>query len=117
MSKNNFENQLSRRYLGDDGNWYLFCRSCGKHKPETEFFNKKGRPFGKDSRCKLHFNNRDTDDDKSMDYLKLNPLSEDDFKGAREVLERLGYDFTSEDPIHVQFEKKHNLNGKIKKDT
>lgn len=110
MSKKQpFEDQLSRRYMGEDGLWYYFCRACGKHKPESEFFKKSGRPFGIDSRCKIHFNKKDDDDDGTMDYLKLNPISENDFKGAKEVLIKLGYDFTSEDPIHIQFAKKHNL--------
>lgn len=107
--KQPFEDQLSRRYLAEDGYWYVFCRSCGKHKPETEFYKKKGRPFGLDSRCKIHFNKKDEDDDGSMNYLKLNPLSEDDFQGAKNLLVELGYDFTSEDSIHVQFLKKHGL--------
>ena len=112
MKKNEpFKDQLSRRYLGEDG-WMLFCRSCGRHRLETEFYNKKGRPFGKDSRCKLHFNVKDDDDDGTMDYMKLNPLTEDDFKNTRELLITLGYDFESEDPIHVQFEKKHGLHKK-----
>lgn len=106
--KQPFEDQLSRRYLGEEG-WMLFCRSCGRHRPETEFYAKKGRPFGKDSRCKLHHSRKDEDDDGTLDYLKLNPLSEGDFKETRDVLIRLGYDFNSEDPIHVQFEKKHGL--------
>lgn len=106
--KSKFEEQMSRRYMGQDG-WMLFCVACGKHRLESDFYNKKGSRFGKASRCKLHFNTREPDDDKSMDYLKLNPLTEDDFKGARDILIKLGYDFNSEDPIHVQFEKKHNL--------
>ncbi len=114
MEQNNFGNNLSRRYLGDDGYWYLFCRSCGKHRVETEFYNKKGSLYGKSPRCKLHFNKRDEDDDKSMDYLKLNPLTEDDFKGARDVLTKMGYDFDSELTIHQQFMKKHGLDEKKK---
>lgn len=108
-------NKLTRRYLGDDGNWYLFCRSCGKHKPETEFYNKKDGTFGKAARCKLHYNNKDKDDDGSMNYLHLNPLTEDDFKTTREVLERLGYDFTTTETIHEQFMRKHNLKKDEKK--
>ena len=110
--KQPFEQHLSRRIMGDDGLWTYFCRSCGKYRPETEFYKKKGRPFGLDSRCKLHFNRKDEDDDKSMEYLKLNPLSEDDFKETQEFLVKLGYDFNSKDPIHVQFEKKHGLHKK-----
>lgn len=106
---------MSRRYLGDDGFWYLFCRSCGKHVIETNFFNKKDGSFGKTSRCKLHYNNRDEDDDGSMDYLKLSPIKDEDFKGARNLLERLGYTFDTDESIHSQFLKKHNLNGETKK--
>jgi hypothetical protein len=109
-----FENQMSRRYLGEDGYWYLFCVSCGKHRPETEFYNKKGSTFGKTSRCKLHFSKKDKDDDGSMDYMKLSPLTESDFKGARDVLIKLGYTFDSELSIHEQFMLKHGLNEKGK---
>lgn len=109
MKKNLFEEQLSRRYMGEDGYWYLFCRTCGKHKPETEFYKKKGRPFGRDSRCKIHFNKIDEDDDPSLNHLKLNPLTEDDFRGAIDLLKLLGYSFDSDDSIHIQFKKKHGL--------
>jgi len=109
MGKELFQQQLSRRIMGDDGYWLLFCRSCGKYKPETEFYRKKDRPFGRDSRCKIHFNKKDVDDDPSLNHLKLNPLSEDDFKGAQRVLEILGYRFDTEESIHLQFKKKHGL--------
>lgn len=108
MGKELFQQQLSRRIMGDNG-WELFCRTCGKYKPESEFYRKKGRPFGRDSRCKIHFNKLDEDDDPSYNYLKLNPLSEDDFKGAQELLMMLGYSFDTDEPIHIQFAKKHNL--------
>ena len=114
MGTKNDNNNLSRRFLADDGYWYLFCRSCGKHRPETEFYNRKDALYGKSARCKLHFNKKDDDDDGSMDYLKLNPLTDDDFKGARELLIRLGYDFDTDIPIHKQFELKHKLNKKDK---
>jgi hypothetical protein len=109
MKKKEFVNNLRRRYLNEDGFWMVFCRTCGKHRPETEFYKKKGRPFGLDTRCKIHFNSKDEDDDPSMNYLKLNPLTDDDFKGAREVLQRLGYSFDTDVPIHIQFAKKHGL--------
>jgi hypothetical protein len=107
------ERYISRRYLNDDGVWYLFCRSCGKHRPEIEFYNKKNSPFGKDSRCKIHFNTKEPDDDGSMNHLKLNPLTEDDFKQTKEFLIKLGYSFDTEEPIHIQFEKRHNLIPKL----
>jgi len=109
MKNSKFEDQLSRRYIGDDGHWYLFCRSCGKHRPETEFYNKKNSPFGKDSRCKIHFNKKEKDDDPSMNYLKLNPLTENDFKMAKELLVMMGYRFDTDIPIHIQFNRKHKI--------
>ena len=103
------EQTITRRYMGEDGQWHLFCRSCGKHRPETEFYNKKNSPFGKDSRCKIHFNKHEKDDDSSTNYLKLNPLTENDFKHAKELLMMLGYNFETDIPIFEQFNKKHNL--------
>jgi hypothetical protein len=100
---------ITRRFMGEDGQWHLFCRACGKHRPENEFYNKKNSPFGKDSRCKLHFNKKEKDDDTSTNYLKLNPLTENDFKEAKQLLIRLGYDFDSDVSIHQQFMLKHNL--------
>ena len=109
MKKNElFKDQLSRRYLSEDG-WMCFCRACGKHKLCSEFYKKKDRPFGIDSRCKIHFNKRDSDDDGSMDYMKLNPLSENDFKGAKDLLIKLGYTFDTEVSIHDQFIIRHGL--------
>ena len=103
------QNEITRRYLGEDGMWYLFCRSCGKHIVETNFYNKKNSPFGKDSRCKLHFNKREPSEDSSMSHLKLNPLKEEDFRQTKEFLIKLGYSFDTGVPIHVQFEIRHNL--------
>ena len=103
---------ISRRYLNEDGVWYLFCRSCGKHRPEVEFYNKKNSPFGKDSRCKLHFNTKEKDDDGTNSHLKLNPLTEEDFRQTKEFLIKLGYSFDTDEPIHIQFERRHNLISK-----
>jgi hypothetical protein len=43
-----------------------------------------------------------------MNYLKLNPITEDDFIGTQQILERLGYTFTGE-TVHNQFMKKYKL--------
>lgn len=109
MKQKPFQQQLSRRIMGNDGLWLVFCRSCGKYKPETEFYKKKSNAWGVDSRCKIHFNRKDQDDDGSYDYLKLNPITEKDFKDTQELLIKLGYRFDTEETIHSQFLKKHNL--------
>jgi hypothetical protein len=43
-----------------------------------------------------------------MSYLKLNPITEDDFIGTQQILERLGYTFTGE-TVNQQFLRKYKL--------
>ena len=105
---NKFGKYLSRRMWGENGVVY-FCRICGTYLPEDKFFKRKDTVFGIDSRCKEHYTKKEPDDDGEMDYLKLNPLQESDFIGAQELLTKLGYDFSSNDPIYIQFEKRHGL--------
>jgi hypothetical protein len=108
MAKKQFEYHLSRRMLGDNGGWVYFCRVCGVYLPENEFYKSKNTKWGLDSRCKLHHSRKDEDDDGEMNYLKLNPITEDDFIGTQQILERLGYTFTGE-TVHNQFMKKYKL--------
>jgi hypothetical protein len=109
MKQQIFQQQLSRRIMGEDGLWLVFCRTCGKYKPETEFYKKKKNAWGVDSRCKIHFNRKEKDEDKSNDHLKLNPLTEDDFRQTQMLLQKLGYRFDTDESIHIQFLKKHKL--------
>ena len=95
--------------MTEDG-WVYFCRICGDYKPESEFYKRKKHPFKTDSRCKLHYSKKDKDDDGDMNYIKFLPLKEDDFIQTQIVLELLGYKIgKDEDPVHIQFNKKHNL--------
>lgn len=104
-----FDSFLKRRMMTESG-WQYFCRICGDYKNESEFYRRRTSPFKMDTRCKLHYTKRDTDDDKEMDYLKLAPLREEDFKQTQRVLQMLGYEFgEGSEPIHIQFNKKHNL--------
>jgi hypothetical protein len=103
-----FEQHLSRRIMTDKG-WTFFCRICGQFKSETEFYKSNKTKWGIDTKCKLHYTRREPDDDGEMDYLKLNPIKENDFVETQKMLERLGYRFDTEESVHQQFMKKHNL--------
>ncbi len=109
MGQQNINRNLKRRMLTEDG-WVYFCRICGEYKLETEFYKSKTGPFKIDTKCKEHYTRKDIDDDGSMDHLKLNPLSDDDFEGAQKLLERLGYKFgVGHPPVHEQFNTRHKL--------
>lgn len=104
-----FEQYLKRRMWTSEGLVY-FCRICGQYKLETEFYQSKTGPFRIDTKCKMHYQKKDKDDNGEMDYLKLNPLTEKDFIETQMFLERLGYHFGPEsEPVFKQFNKKHNL--------
>lgn len=109
MAKKQFQQYLSRRILLDNGSWGFFCRVCGEFKPEETFYKSKEGKWGLDSRCKLHYKKGEHDDDKDMEYLKLNPITEDDFIQTQMLLERLGYKFGEAENVHQQFLNKHNL--------
>ena len=108
MNKKKFENLLSRRILGDSG-WMFFCRLCGKYQPQENFYKKTNSKWGLDSKCKLHYERKDEDDDPEMAYLKLDTILEKDFKNTQEFLIALGYTFQSHMTIHEQFCIKHKL--------
>lgn len=108
MAKKQFEQYLSRRMLGNDGGWVYFCRVCGLYLPESQFYKSKTTRWGLDSRCKIHHSRKDPADDGEMSYLKLNPITEDDFIGTQKILERMGYTFTGQ-TVHEQFMNKHKL--------
>jgi len=100
---------LKRRMMTTEG-WVYFCTSCGTYKPEKEFYHSKNTPFGLTYKCRIHYKKDDTPVDPSMDYLKLNPLTDKDFEETQNVLENLGYTFgPSELPVWKQFQIKHNL--------
>lgn len=109
MTKKQFQQYLSRRILGDNGFQY-FCRICGEYKPENDFYKSKESIWKVDTKCKIHYTRKEKDDDPEMDYLKLNPLKENDFVETQKLLERMGYDFSTGESIHDQFLKKHKLN-------
>lgn len=109
MGQEKINKNLKRRMLTDDG-WIYFCRICGEYKLETEFYKSKTGPFKIDTKCKIHYTKKEVDDDGSMDHLKLNPLSDEDFEGAQRLLERLGYKFGVGHPtVSEQFNQRHNL--------
>lgn len=104
-----FDRYLKRRILTDEG-WTYFCRICGTYKPQEDFYTRKTGNFRIDSRCKEHYTRKTDNDDPSMDYLKLDPLKENHFHQTQTVLQNLGYRFgPNEEPIFIQFKKKHNL--------
>jgi len=106
------EKNLKRRMWREDGIYY-FCRICGDYLHESNFYKSNKGFFKIDTKCKLHYTKKDKDDDGEMDYLKLNPLTDDDFKGAQRLLEQLGYKFDMDSPpVHIQFNQRHK--NKIK---
>lgn len=108
--KKKFETYLSRRIIGPKDGPLFFCRLCGKYQPENQFYKKKGGKWGLDSKCKIHYTRNNEDDDPEMNYLKLDPIKESDFKNVQELLISLGYSFDKGISIHQQFKNKHNLN-------
>jgi len=109
--KKEFESYLSRRMWTEDGVVY-FCRICGDYLPEDQFYKRNDTPFKIDSRCKIHYSKKDPDDDGSMDYIKFDALTEDDFIDTQITLEKMGYKIGKEHPtVHEQFMIKYNLTG------
>jgi hypothetical protein len=113
MGKNEFQKYLSRRMMGPEG-WMFFCRICGTYLPESNFYKSRGTYWGLDTKCKIHYTKKDIDDDPSMNYLKLNPITEQDFVDTQKLLMKLGYTFESDESIHQQFMKKWGLNNDTK---
>lgn len=95
------EKYQSRRILTDKG-WMFFCRICGDYQPESQFYKKKGSKWGLAHSCKIH-STRKSEEDKDMEHIKFDPLTESDFIESKKLLERLGYDIHSDVPIHQQF--------------
>lgn len=111
MVSKRIDNLLSRRFIGPNGSWYLFCRLCGEYKPETEFYNSKTGKFGKTYKCKQHYQKKTEEIDTEFNYLNLNPITDNDFIETEKVLQKLGYSIgPNELPIWKQFEIKHKLN-------
>lgn len=101
---------LNRRIWDVELGLCYFCTICGTYKPEKEFYKSKRTAWGKDTRCKLHFKNREKDDSKN-DHLKLSKVKEEDFAGAKQLLQLLGYDTSDpNNPIHQQVINKYKLN-------
>jgi hypothetical protein len=118
-SKKQFERLLSRRIMGEQGEWLVFCRVCGHFKPVTEFYKRTDSKWGVDSRCKEHYKSykkkTDEPEDPEMSYLKLDNIKESDFQNVQEFLTQLGFSFQTEKTIHEQFMDKYKLKLKITK--
>ena len=109
MGNEGIQHNLKRRMWRNDGVYY-FCRICGDYLREDNFYKSKTGPFKLDTKCKIHYTKKDIDDDGEMDYLKLNRIQDEDFKGTQMLLESLGYKFGADTPsVHIQFLKRHNL--------
>jgi len=109
MGQEQINYNLRRRMWREDGIYY-FCRICGTYMREDLFYKSKRTPFKIDTKCKSHYTKREADDDGEMDYLKLNPIRDEDFKGTQRILEQLGYKFGVEHPpVYIQFNQRHNL--------
>ena len=101
-----FEQYLSRRMMSPTG-WTYFCRQCGTYLPESEFYKKKDTHWGVDTSCKNHGQNIKGEYDPEMEYLKLNPLTEEDFYHTQEALKKMGYCFNCNKTVHEQFMEKY----------
>lgn len=113
MSKR-FEKHFNLRIMGSHG-WLYFCRQCGDYLPENRFYKRRGTAWGYDSSCKLHKDKTNKEEyDPDMEYLKLNPLTENDFIGMRKFLNELGYCFNCNKTIHEQFMERHQKQFKKK---
>jgi hypothetical protein len=111
MGKEQINSNLRRRMMTEDG-WIYFCRNCGTYLPETNFYKSKTGPFKISTQCKLHYSKKDKNesDDIEMEYLKLDPIQDEDFQGVQRLLETLGYEFGVDIPsVHNQFLKRHNI--------
>jgi hypothetical protein len=109
MGQEQINYNLRRRMWREDGIYY-FCRICGTYLREDLFYKSKRTPFKIDTKCKSHYTKREAGDDGEMDYLKLNPIRDEDFEGTQMILERLGYKFGIDcPPIHIQFNQRHNI--------
>lgn len=111
MGKEQINFNLRRRMMTEDG-WIYFCRNCGTYLPETNFYKSKTGPFKISTQCKLHYSKKDKDEsnDIDMEYLKLDPIQDEDFQGVQRLLETLGYQFGVDiPPVHIQFNTRHNI--------
>ena len=105
MSKR-FQQHLNLRMMSNDG-WLYFCRQCGDYLPEDQFHKRKGTTWGYNSSCKNHGQHIKTEYDADMEYLKLNPITENDFIEMRKFLKQMGYCFDCGKTVHEQFLDKH----------
>lgn len=109
MGNEQIKFNLRRRMMTNEG-WVYFCRNCGTYLPETNFYKSKTGPFKISTQCKLHYSKKDKDESDEMDYLKLDPIQDEDFQGVQRLLETLGYKFGVDIPsVHNQFLKRHNI--------
>lgn len=100
--------KLSRRMMSTNG-WVVFCVQCGDYHPENEFRKRKDGPWGLNQSCKLHQRQRPSQRVPEMDHFKLSHVTEDDFKGAQNLLENMGYCFDCGKSVHQQFSEKYKL--------
>ena len=101
--------RLQKRRIMSNSGWLYFCNQCGDYKTEQEFYKSKSTPFGVTYKCRLHFKYEEPADPK-FEYLKLNPITDEDLDQTKTVLENLGYTFgPNEEPVWKQFNRKHNL--------
>lgn len=116
MGQDKIQFHLKQRILTEEG-WIYYCRICNKWYPEDNFYKSTKYRFGLNTKCKLHYNKKNEPIDKEMEYLKLNPIKDEDFIETQQFLEKLGYKFgEGELSVHEQFLKKHNINGTTKND-
>jgi hypothetical protein len=83
----------------------LWCRGCEQYLPFQEF-RENSSEFGYATKCfDCELYHPPAEPFKNSNLIK----QQNDRQRANEILTMLGYDIESPEPIHKQFEKKHNL--------
>ena len=96
---------VKKRIMTDQG-WQYFCEDCGDYHTIEHFYKNSSRPFGIFPTCnRLKENKEKSSRDYSMDYFRLNNVSEEDVLETLDLLERMGYDTCGS--VHKQFMQKY----------
>ena len=95
---------VKKRILTEKG-WLYFCEDCGDYHNIDNFYKNAARPFGIFPTCNKTKNTNKGKRDYSMDYFRLNNVTEEDVIETLDLLERIGYDTTGS--VHKQFMLKY----------
>lgn len=99
---------VKKRIMTESG-WLYFCEDCSDYHPKDFFYKNTSRPFGIFPTCNKLKNRESGPRDYSMDYFRLNNVTEEDIEDTLDLLEKMGYDTCGD--VHKQFITKHFPNG------